>query len=142
MKTYLLDVNVWVASAFNSHRHHAPALQWLGQHPADHFAFCRTTQQGFLRIATNPKAMGEDALTLPQAWDAYDAMVQHPRIVFLDEPPNLEQHWREYTQDQMYSRKIWTDAYLAAFARTADLHLVTFDSGFSRYDELVFTHLA
>jgi hypothetical protein len=85
MKTYLLDVNVWVASAFDSHLHHRAAMQW---------------------------------------------------------PLELEQHWRSFTKDATYPPKIWTDAYLAAFARAAQLHLTTFDSGFGRYEGLTYTHLA
>jgi uncharacterized protein len=142
MKTFLLDVNVWVAATFESHLHHSPAMQWLAEHPTDQFAFCRTTQQGFLRIATNPRAIQEKSLTLPQAWEAYDTMLRHPRIIFLDEPLELERHWRLYTENESFSPKIWMDAYPAGFARAADLHLLTFDSGFGRYDGLVYTHLA
>lgn len=139
---YLLDVNVWVASALDAHLHHPAAMQWLAQHTTDQFAFCRTTQQGFLRVATNPRAVEDSALTLPQAWEAYDTMLQHPRIIFFEEPLGLEQHWRTYTEHETFSPKIWTDAYLAAFACAADFHLITFDRGFGRYDGLIYTHLA
>jgi len=144
MKTFLLDVNIWIASAFDWHIHHEVTQRWFGEHSADHFAFCRTTQQGFLRLATNPKVFepaGDDPLTLPEAWHAYDTIVQHPRILFRNEPPGLESQWRDFTQDGSLSRKLWTDAYLAAFACCADLHLVSFDGGFARFDELESTHL-
>jgi predicted nucleic acid-binding protein len=38
--------------------------------------------------------------------------------------------------DERPSRDSWTDAYLTAFARCAGLRLVSFDSGFSRHEEL------
>jgi predicted nucleic acid-binding protein len=36
---------------------------------------------------------------------------------------------------------LWQDAYLAAFARAAKLHLVTFDGGFRQYEGLRLTLL-
>lgn len=142
--TFLFDVNIWIASAFEAHQHHDAVVQWCAEHPNDSFAFCRTSQQGFLRIATNPRAglgVGQSALTLPQAWNVYDQLLQHPRIVFHDEAVHIETNWRAYTDGATYSRHIWTDAYLAAFAQAAGFHLVTLDGGFGRYSDLEFTRL-
>jgi hypothetical protein len=55
---YLADVNLWLALAFESHVHHASAAAWFrGLASTDSCAFCRMTQQGFLRLSTNPKAL-------------------------------------------------------------------------------------
>jgi predicted nucleic acid-binding protein len=54
-KTLLLpDVNVWIAMTFDSHPHHPPAKLWFDAVTDDVF-FCRMTQQGFLRLSTNPR---------------------------------------------------------------------------------------
>jgi uncharacterized protein len=59
---HLLDVNVWLALAFDSHQHHRPAVKWfLGTPPAS-CCFSRLTQQGFLRLATTPRIMTPQAL--------------------------------------------------------------------------------
>src|SRR5690348_5507037 len=112
----LPDVNVWLALTFDSHVHHAAAKSWFDALAGEVCCFCRMTQQGFLRLATNPKAFGAHALTLPQAWQAYDTLQGDVRVSFANEPENLEAHWRNWTQHQSFSPHVWNDAYLAAFA--------------------------
>jgi toxin-antitoxin system PIN domain toxin len=130
---FLPDVNVWLALAFESHVHHPVALGWFDSLSDQRCSFCRLTQQGFLRLATNPRAFGDEAVTLAEAWRLYDAFLADPRIGFADEPGGLEPDWREYTGGDTFTPRIWSDAYLAAFARAGGLELVTFDKGFSRY---------
>jgi toxin-antitoxin system PIN domain toxin len=96
-------------------------------------AMCRLTQLGLLRLATNPQAFGDEAVTLADAWRLYDAILADPRIFFADEPPNLLPLWRGFTDRQTFSPKVWNDAYLAAFASVATCELITFDRGFSQY---------
>ncbi len=91
------------------------------------------TQQGYLRLSTNPKVFGDDALSLPKAWDAYDFLLSDSRIFIEIEPAGIEAEWRKLTNDESFSPKIWNNAFLAAFAKTASLQLVTFDKGFRRY---------
>ena len=55
---------------------------------------------------------------------------------FFDEPTDLEQYWRNYTNIESASPKLSSDAYLAAFARSADFQLVTFDKGFRQFKDL------
>jgi toxin-antitoxin system PIN domain toxin len=129
---FLPDVNVWLALAFDFHFHHAPADIWY-QRSNQTCYFCRWTQQGFLRLATNPVVFKEEAVSLRQAWRMYDEIMSDPRIAFAEEPVDLEIHWREYTQRRTFSPKVWSDAYLAAFARSAGIELVTFDQGFKQY---------
>jgi predicted nucleic acid-binding protein len=50
--------------------------------------------------------------------------------------------WRQWSQLETYSHKVWADAYLAAFAQTAGLELVSFDSGFRQYPGLQHTILS
>src|SRR5271165_7190679 len=96
-KTWLLpDVNVWVAMTFDSHMHHSSAKTWFDGLTDELLFFCRMTQQGFLRLATNPRVMGKHALTLNEAWQKYDTYLSDPRITFTGEPANIEAHWRNF----------------------------------------------
>lgn len=83
-------------------------------------AFCRLTQQGFLRLATNPAAFGDEAVSLAKAWECYDIFFRDPRIIFVFEPAGVDSAWREYSSRRSYSPKVWNDAYLAAFARAGN----------------------
>jgi len=121
-------VNVWLALAFDSHVHHPSAKAWFDGLPTSAVSyFCRVTQAGFLRLATNPSVFGPDAVTLPDAWRLYDLFLSDPRVTFADEPALLESHWRALTQSDTYSPQVWSDAYLAAFVIAGGLELVTFD---------------
>jgi len=65
-----------------------------------------------------------------------------PRVSFAAEPADIETHWRVYTQSRSYSPRVWNDAYLAAFALAGGLELVTFDRGFTQYQNVTSIILA
>ena len=139
---FLPDVNLWLALAFQAHIHHVTAKEWFEKSASEGCAFCRMTQQGFLRLATNPKAFGSEAVSLSAAWDLYDAFLADPRIYYVEEPANLEPLWRSHTQGRAFSPKVWNDAFLAAFAQAASMTLVTFDRGFAQYKRVNCTILS
>ena len=130
----LPDINVWLALTFDSHVHHPAAKTWFDGLPSDAVCFfCRFTQTGFLRLSTNPSVFGKHALTLPDAWNKYDLLMVDPRVAFAPEAAGLENHWRNFTHHRSFSPQVWADAYLAAFALTANLEVVTFDQAFTQY---------
>jgi len=131
----LPDINVWIALVFDAHPQHQAAQQWRSSAGDEHLAFCRLTQQGFLRLITNPAVLGSEALTLASAWELYDRLQALSYVTYLPEPGGIEQPWREYTSSRMYLPKIWNDAYLAAFALRSACRLVTFDRGFTQYSQ-------
>jgi len=88
---------------------------------------------GFLRLVTNPKVMGADVLTLQQAWETYRKFRADPRIVFAEEPAELEKSWIEITDAASFKQNLWTDSYLAAFAKAGGYAIVTFDDGFKYF---------
>jgi toxin-antitoxin system PIN domain toxin len=142
MKKMLLpDVNVWLALSFSAHTHHPSANTWFRSLTDETCYFCRMTQQGFLRLATNPTVLKADAVSLSGAWHLYDTMLTDPRIDFAQEPAGLDPLWRTFTQGSTFSTHVWNDAYLAAFALAGDLEVVTFDKGFARYPGLKVTIL-
>ena len=129
----LPDINVWLALTFDSHVHHPAAKAWFDALSGETCYFCRMTQQGFLRLATNKAVFGPDTLTLPDAWQKYDILQSDVRVGFAEEPAGLEASWRSFTQLRSFSPHVWNDAYLAAFAKDGSLAIVTFDKAFSQY---------
>jgi hypothetical protein len=125
------DINVWVALTHGRHVHHLVASDWFVSLEADtRFCFCRFTQLGLLRLLTAEAVMGEEVLGQTEAWAAYDRWLDDDRVSFVDEPPPLDRRFRALTRRREAAPKAWADAYLAAFADTAQLTLVTFDRAF------------
>jgi uncharacterized protein len=120
------DINLWLALASRRHTHHPIARHWLETVETAQLAFCRFTQLGLLRLLTTSAVMGPDVLTQRQAWQAYDRLVAGS-VLFLQEPPALEDRFRLLTRQLSSSPKEWADAYLAAFASEARATLATFD---------------
>lgn len=139
---HLPDINFWLALAFQSHVHHVSAKSWMQSAARQSCCFCRVTQSGFLRLATNRKVFPADALPMNEAWRVYDELLSDSRVVFAEEPEDVEVEWRTFTQRATYSTNVWTDAYLAALAHAADFEIVTFDKGFAQYKGLRHTILS
>ena len=95
---HLPDINVWLALAFEVHAHHRRAAEWFDQQEAGSCAFCRLTQQGFLRLATNPSVFGDEAVTVSRAWGCYDLLLADERVHFSDEPSGVEPLWRKHSR--------------------------------------------
>ncbi len=51
----LLDVNVLVALFDPDHVHHDLAHDWFADHRADGWATCAVTENGFVRVVSNPR---------------------------------------------------------------------------------------
>lgn len=137
----LIDLNVWIALINGNHVHHAQAVQFW-QNEAQPLIFCRITQLGFLRLTTHQRVMNNAPFTPKQAWAAYDELIANPRIQFCEESAALEAEYKRLTQPSKFTAGDWTDAYLAAFAKTSACTLVSFDSGFKRFKGLAFECLA
>ena len=130
----LCDVSFLLPLCHGQHEHHLSARNHLeGVAASGELVVCRISQLGLLRLLSNPVVMGSRACATEQAWQVYDTMMSDDRFSFRDEPVGLETKLRELTQGFPFAPKLWQDAYLAAFAITARLGLVTFDSGFQKY---------
>lgn len=132
----LADVNCLLACCYQRHIHHPSALAWLDAQDELAVVICRQTQLGLLRLLTNAAVMGSEVCTLTQAWNIYETLMTDERFDFYAEPLGLEPFLRKYTQSGRVSPKLWQDAYLAAFARAAKLHLATFDGSFQQFESL------
>jgi toxin-antitoxin system PIN domain toxin len=130
MTSFFPDLNVWIALSVSGHSHSVEAWSWFRVLPADaRLIFCRYTQIGLLRLLTNQAAMGEQTLTLRQAWDVYDRWLNDPRVEFHPEPRGLDHSFRQTTAPFAGQRasKWIGDCYLLAHATESDAPLVTFD---------------
>lgn len=134
----LCDSNVWLALALSGHAHHGAARRWLEtiDAPAS-IAFCRATQQSFLRLLTNAAVLapyGNPPLTNRQAWASYEALLADDRIFFEShEPAGLETRWQRLAIRGSASPKLWMDAYLAAFALEGGFRMVSTDAAFKQF---------
>ena len=124
------DINVWLALTYEGHAHHSTAAAWFETLTPDaSLVFCRLTQLGMLRLLTTEAAMGDEVMTQPQAWAAYDQWHHDPRVELVDEPVEIEAQFRALTRLRQPATQDWADSYLAAFAAAGQLTLVTFDKG-------------
>jgi toxin-antitoxin system PIN domain toxin len=122
----LVDVGVWLAAVWGRHVHHPVAADWFEREALD-IAFCRVTQMGLLRLLSNSAIMGGDAIDRSQAWRTYDQLSADERVLWADEPAQLDAVWRTISARADKSHKLWTDDYLAAFAQASDATLITLD---------------
>jgi toxin-antitoxin system PIN domain toxin len=130
MTLFFLDVNIWLALSDREHAHNVAALQWLDRLPEDStLIFARYTQLGLLRLLTNSVVMGDNTLTLGEAWAVYNRWLQDPRVEFYPEPRNVDATFRRATEpfaDKAASKWVG-ECWLLAYAEAAQARLVTFD---------------
>lgn len=129
----LPDINVWMAISFEQHPLHDRARRYWTVEAGERQVFCRVTALGFLRLCTNTFVMGGQPLAPAQAWDFYRSLRRLPEVSFADEPANCETIMQAWVTGSSFLPRLWTDAYLAAFAQASSLRLVSFDRDFSRF---------
>lgn len=136
----LLDVNVWLALVDKRHTHHAVAARYWADTGVNTRAFCRVTSNAFLRLSTHPRVM-LNPLSTHEAWITYKRLLSLPIIHVLPEPPGLDEVYCALTCAPSFVHRLWTDAYLAAFALSGQCRLVSLDGDFQRFTGLNFLHL-
>ena len=117
----LCDVNLLLALVTDRHEHHHVAEEWLKNLPTGEAVVCRIVQTGLLRLLNNPAVMLDEALDTDACWALWRRLLEDERIRFaLFEPVGLDAIFEEYTSKRAFSPRLWTDAYLAAYARAGD----------------------
>lgn len=122
----LLDINCLIALFDAAHVHHRRAHAWLIEHRADGWATCPLTENGCIRILSQPTypsclPMPEAARRLRQAKVAKDHTFWPDDVSLCD--------GRRFDVSRLSSPKLLTDVYLLALAVKRDGRLVTFDGG-------------
>ena len=133
----LYDANLWVALAFASHPHHGIASRHFKARDSSRPAvFCRVTQQAFLRLVSSPliqRTYDSPPITNAAAWAKCQDLLALPQILWLDEPDGFAELWQALACLPSASPKVWTDAFLAAFAIGHTVEFVTLDSDFKHF---------
>lgn len=135
----LPDLNVWLALSIPQHAHHLPAMAWFQSGSNGTVLFCRTTQQGFLRLLTTEAITAPYGLTPHsnrKAIALVNGIMDDPRIELAEGPEMLWGQWMRFADAKQASPKLWMDAYLAAFALACGYQLVTFDKAFKQFKGL------
>jgi toxin-antitoxin system PIN domain toxin len=129
----LLDLNVWFALLVPEHPFH-PRARAYWEEASDPF-LVRVTALGLLRLLTNAKAMDGKPLGVREAWEVYRELRLGSGVPLLEEPQGLDEVLADLVRGGL-SPRLWTDAYLAAFALAGGHRLVTFDQDFLRFPGL------
>ena len=136
---FLFDANLWLALAFPRHPHHDRALMAFAMASPNRPAFfCRAVQQSFLRLASTPALLriyGTTGLTNEDALTALNQFMGVSSVKYREEPSGIVPIWHRLARRPYASPKIWMDAYLAAFAISAKLKMVTFDGDFKMFEK-------
>lgn len=133
----LCDVNVLVSLVHDAHEHSPVANAWLASIDRRRCVHvCRITQLGFLRLITSRRIFASYALQPGRAWAAFETLMSDERFAYSEEPKGLEPVFRELSASLQPGASVGTDVYLAAFAQTGRLELVSFDTGFRRFPDL------
>jgi hypothetical protein len=130
MTLFFPDLNVWLALSVADHAHRSVAANYLSRLTAnDRLIFSRYTQLGLLRLLTNPAVMGNQTLTLKEAWRVYDSWLEDPRVEFYLEPRGVDSKLRSITKlfASLPASKAIGDCWMLAFAAEIQATLVTFD---------------
>jgi toxin-antitoxin system PIN domain toxin len=123
-----------MALALSAHAHHARANAWLLQLPfGDTVEFCRFTQISLLRLLTTTAVMSEHVMSNRKALEVYGTLLSDDRVRFCAEPASCEQRFEAFCAHAKPSPKRWMDGYLAAYAMSGGMRLVTFDRAFMSY---------
>lgn len=122
--TSLLDVNVIVALLDPGHIFHDVAHQWFAAR-SDQWATCPTTENGTIRVISNPKYPNPTG-SAGAAADLISTMCLLPGHVFWPDTVSLL-HPGSCRKELLSSSRQVTDSYLLALAVANSGRLATFD---------------
>ena len=124
----LLDVNVLIALLDQAHPHHASASSWLKAHVRDGWASCPITQNGCVRIMSQPAYPGARSPAVVGT-RLREAVMHAAHEFWPDEVALLDE--RAIDMTRIHGARQTTDAYLLALAVRRGGRLVTFDAAIS-----------
>ena len=135
----LVDANLLVYAALPQVPEHRPALTWLAGRFADDdeiVGLAWTSLYAFVRLVSNRRILGHDAVPLGQAWSAADAYRRQVNVVIAEPGSGHAALAKELFSTPGLSTNDVPDVYLAAVAIERGLTLATHDHGFARFHGL------
>ena len=121
----LLDVNVLIALLDADHLHHRRATHWLAEHVALGWASCAITQNGCVRIMSQPGY--PNSLPAARVAERLREATLTEHHAFVPDTPSLLDPALFDTEQLLGHRQV-TDAWLLGLAVRHDLRVVTFDA--------------
>jgi len=122
----LLDVNVLIALLDSDHTLHGTAMSWFAKHAREGWASCPITQNGCVRIMSNPSY--PNALPVQAVMQRLtEACGEDVHEFWSDEVSLLDPDVVDSTR--IHGPRQLTDIYLLAMAVEHDGRFVTFDAG-------------
>lgn len=122
----LLDVNVLIALLDEDHVHHARAMDWVRANGGDGWASCPITQNGCVRVMSQPTY--PKPLSAPAVIGRLAEAARHPSHRFWPDDVSLLDP-RAADPQRIHGPKKVTDLYLLALAVKHRGRLATFDGG-------------
>ncbi|MEM9480879.1 MAG: TA system VapC family ribonuclease toxin [Verrucomicrobiota bacterium] len=124
----LFDVNVLIALFDSAHAFHQKAHDWWSAHEKDGWASCPLTENGFVRIMSNPNYSKSREFTPSQLVGGLAQFADGTDHAFWSDGISLRDSNR-FRVNRIHSSRKLTDAYLLALAVENGGCLVTFDQG-------------
>ena len=122
----LLDVNVLIALLDSGHIHHRRVTDWLADNIDEGWASTPITQNGCIRILSQPRY--PNSVPAAQVAARLAEAVQHPSHAFWPDSISLL-HPGNFSWDRVLTSRHVTDVYLLALAVVNGGHFVTLDRG-------------
>jgi toxin-antitoxin system PIN domain toxin len=123
--TYLLDINVLVALFDAAHAHHDAAHRWFAAVGAASWATCPITENGLIRVLSNPAYPTVSASPVEVA-QRLRTFCSQPGHAFWSDVVSLTDSTL-FDASQLRGHQQITDRYLAGFAARQGGKLATFD---------------
>ena len=121
----LLDVNVLIALLDAGHVHHGLAMSWLEREIRHGWASCPLTQNGCIRIMSQPKYPG--SLAAAQVAERLAEAAHSPDHEFWSADVNMLSGEEVFDWSKVLGHRQVTDVYLLALAVCHNGRFVTFD---------------
>ncbi len=124
----LLDVNVIIALLDPDHAFHERAHDWWAEHMKRGWASCPLTENGVVRIMSNPNYSQETRFTPADMIGRLRTFVGQTDHEFWPDEISLRDE-KIFATERIHSSQQLTDLYLLALAAKHHGRLVTFDQG-------------
>ncbi len=121
----LLDVNVLLALLDQQHVNHRQASHWLANNIERGWATCPLTQNGCIRVLSQPSYPG--SVPLISAMETLASVTQSAHHVFWPDCISLLDA-EKFHRSQLHGHRQLTDAYLLGLAVSQGGRFVTFDA--------------
>jgi uncharacterized protein len=124
----LLDVNIIIALLDPDHAFHERAHDWWGTNMKRGWASCPLTENGVVRIMSNPNYSGKTRFTPGDLIGRLRKFIGRSNHEFWADDISLRDE-KIFATERIHSSRQLTDLYLLALATKHHGRLVTFDQG-------------